>query len=156
MQLFTHSLHSLGALSVFQLMGSAKVILLLLLILLWVVQRTFQKPQNDESEAQKWSYQVTGNKVFTVSCSLVIPTSNDFLIGLTPSPPVSPIKTLNIIISCSCFCYYAAAKNKQMRINNSMNLNSTPEVKERKTQCLINVFVYLFLRPGYMAYFHAT
>lgn len=54
MQLFTHSLHSLGALSVFQLMGASKVILLLLLILLlWVVQRTFQKPQNDESEALK-------------------------------------------------------------------------------------------------------
>lgn len=151
MQLFTHSLHSLGALSVFQLMGSAKVILHLLLILLWVVQRTFQKPQNDESEAQKWSYQVTGNKVFTVSCSLVIPTSNDFLIGLKPSPPVSPIKTLNIIISCSYFCY-AAAKNKQMRINNSMNLNSTPEVKEGKTQCLINVFVYLFFHGLFSRY----
>lgn len=154
MQLFTHSLHSLGALSVFQLMGSAKdILLLLLLILLWVVQRTFRKPQNDESEAQKWSYQVTGNKVFTGSCSLVIPTSNDILIGLTPSPPVSPITTLNIIISCSCFCYYAAAKNKQMRINNnSMNLNSTPEVKERKTQCLINVFVYLFFHGLFSRY----
>lgn len=151
MQLFTHSLHSLGALSVFQLMGTAKVILLLPLIpLLWVVQRTFRKPQNDESEAQKWSDQVTGNQVFTVSHSLVIPTSNDFLIGLTPPPPVSPIKTLNIIISCSCFCYYAAAKNKQMRINNSMNLNSTSEVKERKTQCLINVFVYLFFFQGWV------